>query len=130
MNQVDLAGELGQIRGLFHGGVAAADDHDRLVAEARQRAVRARAFLDQLYDEEVVFAPLDEWVRAPAFAPDRTAPHWLIKGPQAPRTPDCSVANFQRKFLQSCVSPPMDASGNSRNAGRFLRKLLKRFRRG
>lgn len=98
--------------------------------EARQRAVRARAFLDQLYDEEVVFAPLDEWVRAPAFAPDRTAPHWLMKGPEAPRTPDCTVANFQRKFLQSCASRPIDAPSNSRYAGGFLRKLLNRFRRG
>jgi hypothetical protein len=98
--------------------------------EAKQRAIRARAFLDEIYDEELVFAPLDEWVRAPTFAPDRTAPNWQTKVPNAPRMPDCSVANFQRSFLETCVVRPMDASKHSPKAGGFLRKLFARIWRG
>ena len=39
MDEVDLAGVLGQIGRLLDGRIAAADDHERLVAEARQRPV-------------------------------------------------------------------------------------------
>src|SRR5262249_48047716 len=36
MNEVDSAGELAQVRRLLDGRIAAADDDDRFVAEARQ----------------------------------------------------------------------------------------------
>ena len=39
MDQIDAAGELGQIGRLFDGRVAAADDDQRLVAKARQGPV-------------------------------------------------------------------------------------------
>ena len=39
IDQVHVAGELGEVVAFFAGGVAAADDNQRLVAEARQAAV-------------------------------------------------------------------------------------------
>ena len=46
VDHVDLRAELGQVRGLLHGGVAAADDDQGLRAEERQRAVTHRAGRD------------------------------------------------------------------------------------
>ena len=46
MDQIDRAGELGQVVGLFDGRIAAADDGQRLVAESRQRPVANGARAD------------------------------------------------------------------------------------
>ena len=43
MNQMNDRAEARQIKRLFAGGIAAADHHERLVAENRQRAVARRA---------------------------------------------------------------------------------------
>ena len=46
MDHVDRAGKLAQVVGLFDGRIAAADHHQRLVAEAGQRAVAYGARAD------------------------------------------------------------------------------------
>ena len=54
MDQVDVAGELRQVRRLLDRRVAAADDDERLVAEARQRPVADGAGGDAVVLEAVL----------------------------------------------------------------------------
>ena len=46
MNQINLRGEAGEVACLLAGGVAAADDDERLVAEDRKRPVAGSAVGD------------------------------------------------------------------------------------
>ena len=69
MDQIDDAGELGQIVGLFDGRIAAADHGQRLVAESRQRAVADRTRADAAV-LELLFRRQPEIVRPGAGGHD------------------------------------------------------------
>ncbi|MCX7624715.1 MAG: glycosyltransferase [Candidatus Sumerlaeaceae bacterium] len=112
--------------GLARALLNVCEDHN----QAKERARRAKAFFDSLFEEDMVFAPLLSWVERPTFASDRRIAVPWLKAARAntPLFPDSEISRRHLEWLEK-VEPQVRAGVRKVRARSAWHRLLNRFRR-